>query len=99
MEIHVTFPAPSLLISDGSYLPVGYPENASAGLLRDTVVLTAGYEHLSSAYPVKDEILPSGVEFRQDVVEQQHGALARVFGKDLPLRHLDRQGRSTGLSL
>ena len=66
---------------------------------RQTVVLAAGDERLSAAYPVEYELLPPCVQLAEHVVEQQHGVFSRLLQVYFALGQFDAQRGSALLAL
>ena len=59
----------------------------------------AGDEHLTGNDLVQHKILPSLIQLRQNIVQQQHRLLAPFSCHQLPLGQLQTNGRRAGLTL
>ena len=74
-------------------------EHLAAQQLGQSVILAAGDKHLPPRDAVQDELLPTGIQLAEYIVQQQHRILSGDIFVNLPLRQLQGQGRRPGLPL
>ena len=61
--------------------------------------LTAGDEHLTGDNLIENKVLPSLIQFRQNIIQQQHRFFTPFPGHQFPLGQLQRDGGGAGLTL